>query len=107
MALNNVLTVAPPEHRIIFVQSIGSPEIETARVATVQAVAAELTGRADEVSVMVQRSREYTRPANEVKNIQDLYYGSIPSPRLGGSGGGGGGIGGISSGGGGAAPSGP
>lgn len=102
--LDNILVVTPPEHRIVYIQAVGSPEIENARVAAVQAVTAELTGRTEEVSVVVQRTREYTRPAQEVWNINDLYNSSTPSPRLGGAGGGGGGGGGL---GGGAAPGGP
>ena len=105
--LLDILEIVPAGRRTVFVQSSYNAEIDSTRLTNVQLAVAELTGP-DSVPVVLRPGREYSRPASEVKVINDLYISSTPTPRLasaaGGGGAGGGGAAGAISG---AAPTGP
>ena len=88
--LVDILEVAPSARRTVYVQSSYNSETDNARVTNVQQTIAELTGGTELVPVVLRRGRDYSRPASEVKIINDLYNASVPTPRLGGGGGGGG-----------------
>jgi hypothetical protein len=87
--LIDILEVTPDAHRAVYVQASANPEIDNIRIANIHQAIAELSGGTDSISVTTRRGRDYSRPASEVKIINDLYDSSIPTPRLGGSGGGG------------------
>ena len=89
--LTDILQVAPSARRTVYIQSSYNSEIDNARVANVQQSIAELTGGTELLPVVLRKGRDYSRPASEVKIINDLYNASVPTPRLGGGGGGGGG----------------
>lgn len=96
--LMDILEVNPLQYRSVYIQSTFNPEFDNVRLANVQQVLAEITGGAEDISVSIRRGRDYSRPASEVKVINDLYHDSVPAPRLasqtGGGGAGGGGAGG-------------
>ncbi len=81
--LTDILEVAPSSRRTVYVQSSYDAEKDNARVANVQQVIAELTGGTELLPVVLRKGRDYSRPASEVKVINDLYTESIPTPRLG------------------------
>ncbi len=85
--LTDILEVAPSARRTVYVQSSYDSETDNARVANVQQVIAELTGGTELLPVVLRKGRDYSRPASEVKIINDLYNGSVPTPRLGSGGG--------------------
>lgn len=93
--LVDILEVTPAQYRTVYVQSSYNPDVDNARVANVQQMVAELTGGTEQIPVSVRRGRDYSRPASEVKIINDLYNASVPVPRLGAAGGGGGGAAGA------------
>ncbi len=93
--VTDILEVTPMSRRTVYVQASYNPEVDNARIACVQQVIAELTGGTEVVPVVLRKGRDYSRPASEVKVINDLYNGSVPSPRLG-AGAGAGGSGGAS-----------
>lgn len=109
LQLMDVLEINPLQYRTVYIQSTYNIELDNARLANVQQIVSEVTGGSGEVPVVIRRGRDYSRPAVEVKQLNDLFRGSLPTPRLGsltgGGGGGGGATGGVS--GGGAAPGGP
>lgn len=88
--LANIMEVAPAQHRTVYVQSTRNAEFDNARVANVQQMVAELSGGRETVPVLLRTGRDYSRPAAEVKKINDMYDQSVPTPRLSGGGGGGG-----------------
>lgn len=87
--LEDILTVTPPSHRTIYVQSTRNAELDNARLANVQQLVADMTGGTETVPVVMRQARDYSRPASEVKIINDLYNTSVPTPRLGSAAGGG------------------
>ena len=87
--VTDILEVAPISRRTVYIQASHNAEVDNARIASVQQVIAELTGGTEVVPVVLRKGRDYSRPASEVKIINDLYNGSVPSPRLGAGGGGG------------------
>ncbi|MEQ9407515.1 MAG: hypothetical protein RIK87_07290 [Fuerstiella sp.] len=89
--LIDILEVTPSQYRTIYVQSSYHPEIDSSRVSSVEQVVMELTGGTEHIPIVLRKGRDYSRPASEVKVINDLYNSSVPTPRLGGSAGGGGG----------------
>lgn len=93
--LIDILEVTPTKYRTVYIQSTYDTEIDNVRTANVQQEISELTGGTETVSVLTRRGRDYSRPASEVKIINDLYNESAPSPRLGAGGGGGGGGGAV------------
>ena len=97
LQLIDILEVTPQSRRTVYVQASYNPDVDSVRISNVQQKIAELTAGMEQIPVMVRRGRDYSRPASEVKIINDLYSTSVPTPRLGGGGGGGGG----------AAPTGP
>lgn len=96
--LLDILEVTPLQHRTVYVQATRNHDLDNARLANVRQMIVELTGGEESVPVELRRGREYSRPASEVKIINDLYSGSVPTPRLGGTAGGGGGGGGAGAG---------
>lgn len=95
--LLDILQVAPVSRRTVFVQSSYNPDIDNTRMSNVQQAIAEITGGTEPIPVVLRNGRDYSRPASEVKIINDLYNSSVPTPRLGAGGGGGsGGLGGAS-----------
>lgn len=91
LQIMDILEVNPLQYRTIFLQSTFNPEIDNVRLNNVQQVLAEVTGGTEEIPVIVRRSRDYSRPASELKTINDLYRDNTPTPRLEGLTGGGGG----------------
>ena len=89
--LMDILEVNPLQYRTVYIQSAFNIEIDNVRLANVQQLLAEMTGGADEIPVILRRGRDYSRPASEVKAINDLYHDTTPSPRLASQSGGGGG----------------
>lgn len=89
--LLDILEITPDAYRTVYVQASANPEVDNLRISTVQQTIAQLSGGTENIPVVTRRGRDYSRPASEVKMINDLYDASIPSPRLTGSGGGGGG----------------
>ena len=87
--LIDILEVTPLQYRTVYIQSTYNETIDEARLANVKSAIKKVTRGQEQVPVVVRRARDYSRPANEVNIINDLYTGSIPTPRLGGSGGGG------------------
>ena len=85
--LIDILEDNPLKYRTVYIQSTYNETIDAARMANVQSVIQEVTQGQEEVPVVVRRARDYSRPANEVNIINDLYTGSIPTPRLGRGGG--------------------
>jgi hypothetical protein len=81
--VTDILEVAPTSRRTVYVQATQNADIDNARIASVEQVVAELTGGTELVPVVLRKGRDYSRPASEVKIINDLYNGSVPSPRLG------------------------
>lgn len=110
LQLMDILEINPLKYRTVYVQSTYDINLDNARLANVEQVVADVTGNSGEVPVVIRRAREYSRPAVEVKQLNDLFRDSLPSPRLGslsggGGAGGGGTTGGVSAGG--ATPGGP
>lgn len=93
LQLIDILEVTPSRYRTVYVQATYNPEIDAVRISSVQQKVAELTGGNENVPVLIRRGRDYSRPASEVKIINDLYNSSVPTPRLPGAPGGGGGAG--------------
>jgi len=89
--LLDILEVTPDAFRTVYVQSSANPEIDNLRISNVQQAIAELTGGTEHIDVVPRRGRDYSRPASEIKIINDLYDATIPAPRLANGGGGGGG----------------
>ncbi|MEZ6129075.1 MAG: hypothetical protein R3C59_10350 [Planctomycetaceae bacterium] len=87
--LTDILEITPDQYRTIHIQASYNAEIDSARVANVRNVVAQLTGGMEAVPVVIRQGRDYSRPASEVQTINDLYDSSIPTPRLGGGTGGG------------------
>lgn len=102
--LIDIIQIVPLHRRTVYVQQTIDPTVTQARVTAVQNMLRELTNGAEEIPVVARSARLYSRPAGEVKALNDLYRQSIPSPRitLGTAGGGGGGGGAAGGGGGGA-----
>lgn len=86
--LLDILEVTPDAYRTVYVQASANPEIDNMRISNVQQTIAELSGGTETISVITRRGRDYSRPASEVKIINDLYDSSIPAPRLQSSSGG-------------------
>lgn len=97
--LVDILEVTPVRYRTVYIQSSHNAEIDNVRMANVQQSLLDLTGGTDSMPVVIRSGRDYSRPASEVKIINDLYDGSVLTPRLGGAAGGasGGSAGGASS----------
>ncbi len=89
--LLDILEVTPTQYRAVYIQTSFNTEIDDIRLANTQQKIVELTGGAESPEVMIRRGRDHSRPASEVQAINELYDGSIPTPRLAGGGGGGGG----------------
>lgn len=89
--LIDIMEVTPSRYRTVYVQSSYDAIVDNQRVTTVQQAVNEIAGGTETIEVLVRRGRDYSRPASEVKIINDLYNQSVPSPRLGTGGGGGGG----------------
>ena len=92
--LIDIMEVTPSRYRTVYVQSSYDADLDNIRVANVQQSINELTGGTEPISVLVRHGRDYSRPASEVKIINDLYNSSVPPPRLAGAAAGGGGGGG-------------
>lgn len=88
--LLNIMELTPIAYRTVYVQQSRQVEIDNIRISNVQQRVMELTQGQENVPVELRRGRTYSRPASEVKIINDLYNSSIPTPRLGNSSGGGG-----------------
>ncbi|MEZ6059440.1 MAG: hypothetical protein R3C19_03660 [Planctomycetaceae bacterium] len=93
--LQQIVGVTPNPRRTVFVQSTQNGNIDRLRVQNVELAIAELTGGMEVIPVALRNANEYSRPASEVKIINDLYNQSTPVPRLGSAAGGGNG-GGVS-----------
>lgn len=103
--LMDILEINPLQYRTVRIQSTYNTEVDNIRLANVQLIVNEVTGGAENIPVMIGRGRDYSRPASEVKAINDLYHDTVPTPRLPSQAGGG--SANAISGGGGAAPGGP
>jgi hypothetical protein len=80
--LQQILDITPIKRRTVYIQSTRNPDVDDVRVQMVEQAIADLTGSQEVVPVVVRRTREYSRPADEVKIINDLYDSSTPTPRL-------------------------
>lgn len=87
--LLNIIEITPAAYRTVYVQETRLPEIDNIRLSNTQQRVMELTQGQEGIGVELRKGRTYSRPASEVKIINDLYKSSIPSPRLSASGGGG------------------
>ncbi|MBL8815950.1 MAG: hypothetical protein JNL58_07950 [Planctomyces sp.] len=86
--LDYILHVVPPERRAVYIQSTYDPAVDSMRTEAVNAAMAEYNASGNPVDVAVRDCQELSRPAKEISRINQLYYSSIPAPRLKGSGGG-------------------
>ena len=89
--LADILEVTPDQYRTVYIQSTYDAEIDNARVANVEQAINDKSWGMGSVAVVIRKGRDYSRPASEVKTINDLYNASVPTPRLATAGGGGGG----------------
>lgn len=90
MALENIVLVNPMQYRTVYLQSSYDVNIDNVRTENTRTEVARILGNPDEVSVVVRRARDYSRPARQIQLLNDAFDSSMPAPRLASAGGGGG-----------------
>ncbi len=106
--LSWILNAAPPEYRGVYLYQSTDMRLNQVRMASVQQAVDELSFGEGAPSVEWRRALPASRPASQIKAMQDLEAQALPAPIVGGAGGAGAGAAaGGGGGGGGASPGGP
>ena len=83
MRLEWILKHVPPDHRVVWVQTGENSETSQARLAAVQATAAEMIGDSGDVPpIMLRAATPVGRPAIEIDMTRKLELSTIPEPRV-------------------------
>lgn len=77
-----ILQDAPPEHRMVWVQTAPSKDVAAIQLASVRAAAVEMVGEENLPGISHRVTTPTGRPALEVDAIRRLEIQSIPEPRI-------------------------
>ena len=80
--LDYILHVVPAERRAVYIQSTYDPALDSTRTEAVTAMMARSATGTGDISVSVRDCQQVGRPAAEVQQINAMYMGSMPAPRL-------------------------
>jgi len=85
--LERIVYVVPQERRAVYVQSTHDAGMDAARMEIVNAAVASICNGNIDVPVTLRECQELSLAASELQQLNSMYNGSMPSPRLSPAGG--------------------